>query len=149
MTKAMSNNRYYQDLIARISRRSVESTVSILGISDKGLRKHLVTELARENAGNGFLSDPVFESLFGWEKSEASMNDLAGHLLLPSLVEAMDRAGGHRFDRCWHPFKHQKTAWRTLLEPPQKSLVVTSGTGSGKTECFMVPILNDLAAEYE
>src|SRR5690606_18727574 len=29
------------------------------------------------------------------------------------------------------------------------SVVVTSGTGSGKTECFMVPILNDIATEIE
>ena len=144
----MTNSTYYQDLISRISRRSVESTVSILGISDKNLRKHLVTELSRKNSGNGFLSDPVFESMFSWEKSDETMSDLAGNLLLPSLVDAMDKKGEHRFNRDWQPFEHQKKAWQTLLES-KKSLVVTSGTGSGKTECFMVPILNDLAAEYE
>lgn len=145
----MASNKYYQNVVSQISKRSVESTVSILGISDKGLREHLVTELSKENSGNGFLSDPVFESMFAWEKSDATMDDLSGKLLLPSLVNAMDKAGDHRFARTWYPFKHQKKAWQTLLEPPHKSLVVTSGTGSGKTECFMVPILNDLAEEYE
>ncbi len=145
----MAIREYYRDVRARISKRSVESTVSILGISDKALRQHLVAELSKRNSGNGFLSDPVFESMFSWEPSDVTMDDLAGNLLLPSLVDAMDKAGEHRFERSWHPFKHQKTAWKTLLEPPHKSLVVTSGTGSGKTECFMVPILNDLAAEYE
>ncbi len=145
----MAHNKYFQDVISRVSKRSVESTVSVLGISHKGLREHLVTELAKDNASNGFLADPVFESIFSWEKSNVTMDGLAGNLLLPSLVTAMDKPGDHRFDRSWFPFKHQKTAWETLLEPPHKSLVVTSGTGSGKTECFMVPILNDLATEYE
>ena len=31
-----------------------------------------------------------------------------------------------------------------LGEPKGKTIVVTSGTGSGKTECFMVPVLQDL-----
>jgi len=26
--------------------------------------------------------------------------------------------------------------------------VITSGTGSGKTECFVVPVLNDLVCQY-
>ena len=41
------------------------------------------------------------------------------------------------------PYKHQYESWKTLLED-NKSIVVTSGTGSGKTECFMVPLVHDL-----
>jgi DEAD/DEAH box helicase domain-containing protein len=41
-------------------------------------------------------------------------------------------------------------AWRALIEgQPPRSVLVTSGTGSGKTECFLIPILNDLAGELE
>lgn len=145
----MASDQYYQNVISQIRKRSVESTVSILGVSHKGLREHLIAELSQNNTNNGFLSDPVFESMFSWEKSDVTMDNLSGNLLAPSLVNAMDKAGEHRFERSWFPFKHQKKAWETLLNPPHKSLVVTSGTGSGKTECFMVPILNDLAKEYE
>ncbi len=43
------------------------------------------------------------------------------------------------------PFAHQETAWQRLRSDggntPQPTLVAT-GTGSGKTECFLYPLLN-------
>jgi len=44
----------------------------------------------------------------------------------------------------FHPFKHQHQAWLRLTSKDHKPLptLVTTGTGSGKTECFMVPILD-------
>lgn len=36
-----------------------------------------------------------------------------------------------------------------LREDPPRSVVVTSGTGSGKTECFLVPILDDLVRQFD
>jgi hypothetical protein len=44
------------------------------------------------------------------------------------------------------PFEHQAIALKkTLLDG--RSLVVTTGTGSGKTECFLLPILGKIARE--
>jgi len=44
------------------------------------------------------------------------------------------------------PFQHQyKAVTKSLLE--DRSLVVMTGTGSGKTECFLLPILGKLAIE--
>ena len=44
------------------------------------------------------------------------------------------------------PYQHQADALRkTLVE--KKSLVVMTGTGSGKTECFLLPILGKLVKE--
>lgn len=47
------------------------------------------------------------------------------------------------------PYKHQYESWNTLLNKKTedglpKSIVVTTGTGSGKTECFMMPLIHDL-----
>lgn len=42
-----------------------------------------------------------------------------------------------------HPYKHQVECWEKLLN--RQSIVVTTGTGSGKTECFMIPLVKDLA----
>jgi len=142
----MPTNKHYSNLITQTARRSVEATTSILGITDKHLRKHLRQELDKD--GLGLLADPVFESTFPWETGDQRMDSLSGNLLNASLIEAMNKAGEHRFGKDWFPFKHQLKSWSTVLED-KKSLVVTSGTGSGKTECFMVPILNDLAQEYE
>ncbi len=44
------------------------------------------------------------------------------------------------------PYQHQATATRLSLVDG-RSLVVMTGTGSGKTECFLLPILGKLARE--
>lgn len=44
------------------------------------------------------------------------------------------------------PYKHQVECWETLLTQ-KHSMVVTTGTGSGKTECFMIPIIKELAGQ--
>lgn len=77
-----------------------------------------------------------------------------GNLLHPRLAEAMasppkDLAQEYTFPVTRHPFTHQLAAWKTLNSPEPQSLVVTSGTGSGKTECFLVPVLNHLAKEID
>ncbi len=144
----MSNLNYYQTIYQRISRKTPESTVSIWGIRQPKLRQYLVQSLSEVGSHSGLLADPVFESTYAWESAQPKMLDLAGNLLQPSLVDAMDQAPKERFGKDWHPHKHQLKSWKAVLED-QKSIVVTSGTGSGKTECFMVPILNDLVSEAE
>ena len=44
----------------------------------------------------------------------------------------------------FHPFLHQYKAWIRLSGKDKKpeSTIVTTGTGSGKTECFLFPILD-------
>ncbi len=47
------------------------------------------------------------------------------------------------------PYEHQYKCWKVLLEDKTadgkpKSICVTTGTGSGKTECFMLPLVKDL-----
>jgi len=97
------------------------------------------------------LAEPVFEATFPWRTIEETMSDLAGELLKPDLVRSMDAPPAefrkeYRFPKTRRPYVHQVETWRTLLAPGPRSVVVTSGTGSGKTECFLVPILNDLAS---
>lgn len=45
------------------------------------------------------------------------------------------------------PYDHQAGALELALAQPHRDLVVTTGTGSGKTETFLLPILGRLAAE--
>lgn len=45
------------------------------------------------------------------------------------------------------PYDHQADALELALAPSHRDLVVTTGTGSGKTETFLLPILGRLAAE--
>ena len=142
---------FYRDLIEQSISRSREATLGVLGIDNQGLRKHLNNAMPDILGDDGcFLAPPVFEHTFGWEEElDDTFASLAGNLLSPSLVKTLANAEKYRFPSNIHPYKHQIKAWRTLLSDSPKSVIVTTGTGSGKTECFMVPILNDLISEYE
>lgn len=145
-------SKYFSTLVDQALSRTTESTLSILSITHPGLRQHL-TGLMRAECGTegSFLAPPLFEQTFGWEESALSMTELATHekLLSPEIVASLDgKANGrYRFGADWKPFTHQLASWRALLDK-KRSVVVTSGTGSGKTECFMVPVLDDLYREY-
>ena len=40
------------------------------------------------------------------------------------------------------PYRHQRTAFSRLAASAGRSTVIATGTGSGKTECFLFPILD-------
>ncbi|CAM5407721.1 ATP-dependent RNA helicase RhlE [Alcaligenes phenolicus] len=47
------------------------------------------------------------------------------------------------------PYKHQADALEAFLGPERRELVIATGTGSGKTESFLMPIVATLATESE
>ena len=100
------------------------------------------------------LAEPVFQSIFPWEESvdsfEAHYSKLG--LLTSSFVNALSSESidkDLRFPLDRHPYKHQTESWRTMLSSRPQTIVVTTGTGSGKTECFMIPVLQDLVKTNE
>ena len=139
---------YFHSLVSQSLQRSRESTMGLLGIRHPGLREHLRSLLADEpSAEEGLLGSPVFEHTFGWKQEDAPLGDLVPYLLSAELLAALATPGPYQFLPDSKPYCHQLVAWRSLLEPQPRSLVITSGTGSGKTECFMVPILEDLVRD--
>ncbi len=144
--------RYFSELVEQSVSRACESTLSILGISDPALRAHL-SHLMESDCGEreAFLAPPLFEHTFGWEFADVKISDLKENLLSDAVIKALDDKsnGRYRFEAKFSPFKHQLEAWKTLLSEQAQSVTVTSGTGSGKTECFMVPVLEDLYREYK
>ena len=142
--------RFFASLVQQSLSRSTESTLSVLGITNPALREHLAKQMSGQCGQEGsFLAPPLFEHTFGWEPAEPKVGDLKNKLLSESVVSALDSEdnGRYRFGADFYPFKHQLKSWETLLSSNIKSVVVTSGTGSGKTECFMVPVLEDLYQE--
>ena len=144
----------YSTLTHRLTRGASRAILSLLGYRSEPLREHLrhLYEQRPGTAGS-FLADPVFEATFGWRPAGVNMGQLAGHLLHPELVKALANppsklAADYAFPRKRQPYLHQLEAWHALIEAtPPRSVLVSSGTGSGKTECFLIPILNDLVGE--
>lgn len=99
-------------------------------------------------------AEPVFQSIFPWEEGNDSFKAHATklELLSSSFVNALSSEQipiDLRFPLDRHPYKHQTESWKTMLSAKPKTIIVTSGTGSGKTECFMIPVLQDLVKTNE
>lgn len=147
---------YFSALLENLNTRGERAVQGLLGLGNLQLRQ-FIHECLNNTDGttSGLLADPVFEPTFGWEESNQTMQSLAGGSLLHAdLARVMATPPKSLFDdyafpKDRHPFKHQLSAWEILNKPEKQSLVVTSGTGSGKTECFLVPVLNQLAKEID
>ena len=87
------------------------------------------------------MAEPVFQSTYGWETTE---DDSWRDYFLPEVIERLGIGAEHT------PYAHQASCWKTLLDRNEtKSIVVTSGTGSGKTECFLYPVMNDIVRKIQ
>ena len=150
-----SRPRFFESLIRDLVERSASSLLGIYGPRTDPLRAFLSDALQKPPGHpDSFLADPVFEAIFDWERTDQSMLELAvDGFLTEELVMAMDRKSKeerlaeYRFPSEWHPFTHQLAAWEHLKREDPQSVIITSGTGSGKTEGFLVPILDDLARQ--
>ena len=133
------NHLEFKPLIEQLQSRAMRSVVSQYAFKSKPLTEYLRKVYSASPGNEGaLLADPVFEAMFPWEKAETPFEDLKDDLLSPHMMKMV---GGFKF-----PFKHQLTAWNKILKE-ERSILVSSGTGSGKTECFLVPILEDLVRQ--
>ena len=148
MTKVSTSG--FAESLALVSERAASAVISQGRLRSSSARKALSRRLSVEpGVGESFIADPVFEAARVWRRSENTLDDLAGGFLEEELVTALDEAPTKRWPRrasetSQHvaPYHHQVLAWQAARDG--KSYMVTSGTGSGKTECFMVPMLDDL-----
>ncbi len=98
---------------------------------------------------NGLLfQNSRFEPIFPYPSSEKTLSQLCEYLQLPAelgdfLVQG-GKAGLAPKDRRF--YQHQLEAIEASVID-QKDVVVTTGTGSGKTECFLLPIFSYLIKE--
>jgi DEAD/DEAH box helicase domain-containing protein len=149
--------RYFSSLVEELSERSTSALLGALAPVSDPLRKELRRQLgALPGAGEGFLADPVFEPIFEWVGCGETMAELRDRgLLSAALVKAMATRSTtpelkeYAFPVDREPYLHQRAAFEQLTASDVRSALVTSGTGSGKTECFLVPILDDLAREQQ
>ncbi len=62
----------------------------------------------------------------------------------PAPEGVLDNGELFDFSIPFHPYRHQYLAWKRLSSKNKtpECTIVTTGTGSGKTECFLYPILD-------
>lgn len=95
----------------------------------------------------GILSQPpLVEPVPIYPSSGMNLSDAANQL--PSEYRDVAQLGQAIFDPGVKLYEHQ---WKSLREVlvNKRDLVVTTGTGSGKTECFLLPLLAQLAHESQ
>lgn len=81
--------------------------------------------------------------------SYVSVHSVKPEVAIATVGDLWDKAQPTELDKKYPPYEHQYKCWDVLLnqktaDGKPKSIVVTTGTGSGKTECFMMPLVYDL-----
>lgn len=134
--------------------RTTEAVIGQSGLNHLGLSAEIRRRFASADPRlGGVMQQAVIEAAPGYVEADVTMAELAGGLLEPTTVAALDggddnRPNRYRFRAGWHPYQHQLSAWQKLSDVSRpQSVLVTSGTGSGKTECFLIPVINDLARQ--
>jgi len=112
---------------------------SLLPIRESGIASALAEEITRSQM---LTKGPLLEATPPYNTG-ATLRDLIDEgVLAPSFVTLA--SADLLLDRPL--YRHQEQALRKTAQ--RRNVVVATGTGSGKTECFLLPILNSLAAEH-
>lgn len=135
------------DLAERVRGRLVDLAVAENFVREKEVADACETVWRGSPGDGGLVSELWVEGAFSSKRSEDTLDSLANDGFLdPGLKDHLHKSGAFPSDR--ELYRHQAKALRgaarndTDLERP--SLVVSAGTGSGKTEAFLLPILNEL-----
>lgn len=108
---------------------------------DLALRERLAAALEREN----FLCREPFFQAHRPFRAGKKWRDLPLDEKLARVMEERATRFGAKDPQ--HAYTHQSGAIDELLRPAPRSVVVTTGTGSGKTEAFLLPVLQNALAD--
>jgi DEAD/DEAH box helicase domain-containing protein len=130
----------FQEFYTKSENRLTDAILSLWATGDKDMQDYFKYLLSQEP----IMADVVFQGTFPWEQDERTFGETT-NVFQKKFINALDSIKDPEFqfptDR--HPYKHQVESWKKLLID-KKSIAVTTGTGSGKTECFMLPVLHDI-----
>lgn len=138
----MEYSKFYRD-----ANRIMVNTLLSIWFKGKGKEQIYLREILTKR--ESLMSEPIFQTVFPWEQSTESFSDHASKLKIldEKFVKAISdeclTGEEQNFPAERRPYLHQTKGWDCMLNK-HKTIVVTTGTGSGKTECFMIPVLQDL-----
>lgn len=137
------------DVHRRLQAALAEAVVSRAGIRHEGLNAFLRQNLAGTDPSKGaLLSEQLFQAAPGYVSSGKRPDELTS-LLHPRTIDAITKTPDAELRFDYPAYAHQLRTWELLGNADPQSVLVSSGTGSGKTECFLVPLLDDLVRASE
>ena len=139
----MKNQIEQTDFIKEKFSRYIRSTFDIRDNTYKTLFNQRLSELESK-----LYKGPYLASTLPFEPSK-TLNELIEEGLLEKSFEDIggkDPEKDDYLDFNRPCYAHQIKAFERIRDG--HNMVVTTGTGSGKTECFMFPIINELIKEY-
>ena len=127
-----------------VHRRLLEQFLAYFGtaydLREPGVRREVLDTLATPGE---ILQEPVLELLPAYATADETKDEsLRRAGVDPEIARLLD-AGLFPYDRL---YSHQAEALVASLRD-RENVVVTTGTGSGKTESFLIPIVARLATE--
>ncbi len=140
---------YFRGFLEELSDSVIDESLYNLHLKDIEFSNFIRSRIRGISASEPLVADPLFEANFSWKSADKTLAALSGSLLSSRLVKALDGGPNYSFKASQFPYEHQVKAWEILNQDDPQSIVITTGTGSGKTECFMLPILNSIATQID
>ena len=110
------------------------------------IRDHKLRQLFYDEVENfGYMNGPILEATPPF-RSECTLKNLAEESLISEVAQQI-------LMNCFPElndkplYTHQEKSIRKVIS--NRNILISSGTGSGKTECFLIPILNSLISEHK
>ncbi len=130
----------FQEFYSKTENRLTDAILSLWATGDKQMQDYFKYLLTQEP----IIADAVFQNTFPWEQDKLTFGETT-NVFHQEFINALDLITDpeFQFPKNRNPYKHQLESWKVLLNQ-KKSIAVTTGTGSGKTECFMLPVLQDI-----
>lgn len=120
-----------------ITEKYIRYLNTIFSINDEHYSKLFHEQLEKSDA---FYAGPYLDVTDSFAKG-----DTIRELVQSGIMSSDFLKTGMPIDR--NLYRHQQTAFTRIIAG--RNLVVSTGTGSGKTECFLMPILNELMRQHE
>lgn len=124
----------------QLAERYYSYITTTLQLKDDNLNKQLSLELREPNR---FVKGPFVEITPPYEKSNTIKSLIDSQLLTNSFYKL-----GGDLDLNRPLYLHQERAIKNLVDK-KRNVIVSTGTGSGKTEAFLIPIINYLLQLHE
>lgn len=135
----------FKEFYNKTENRLTDAILSLWATGDKEMQDYFKFLLSQEP----IMADAVFQNTFPWEQDQLTFGQTSS-IFKQEFIDALDaiKDQDFQFPKTRHPYKHQLKSWKTLLNK-NKSIAVTTGTGSGKTECFMLPVIHDIYQNHK